>query len=180
MKNVLIGGIGNVLLGDDGVGPYVVRLLAAQYEFESGVEIADLGTPALDLVDEISGRDAVILIDSVEDDAAPGTLLIYSKEDIVRLGSSARMDTHSPALVDTVLGAELLGIAPRDLLLVGIRAESYDAGCRLSGPVNASVKDAIGTILRQLDELGVNYRRREHAEDPGIWWATPEAAGVPC
>lgn len=175
MKNVLIGGIGNVLLGDDGVGPYVVRLLAAQYEFESGVEIADLGTPALDLVDEISGRDAVILIDSVEDDAEPGSVLIYRQEDIVRLNPGARMDTHSPALVDTLLGAQLLGIAPRDLLLVGVRAGSYDAGCRLSEPVKASVNAVIGEILRQLDRLGVTYRRRERVEESGIWWATPTA-----
>ncbi len=43
MKQVLIGGIGNILLGDDGVGPYAARLLAARYEFEDGVEIIDLG-----------------------------------------------------------------------------------------------------------------------------------------
>ena len=42
-QKVLISGIGNVLLGDDGVGPYVVRLLEAGYEFEDGVEIDDLG-----------------------------------------------------------------------------------------------------------------------------------------
>jgi len=65
MKKVLIGGIGNVLLGDDGVGPYGARLLAARYEFDDGVEVADLGTPALDLIDQISGKDAVILIDSI-------------------------------------------------------------------------------------------------------------------
>jgi len=50
----------SVLLGDDGVGPYVTRLLAALYEFEEGVEVEDLGTPALDLVDRISGLVGVI------------------------------------------------------------------------------------------------------------------------
>jgi hydrogenase maturation protease len=54
MKKVLIGGIGNVLLEDDGVGPYVARFLDARYEFDEGVEVADLGTPALDLIDRIS------------------------------------------------------------------------------------------------------------------------------
>ena len=45
MKKVKIGGIGNVLLGDDGVGPYIARMLEANYEFEEGVEVQDLGTP---------------------------------------------------------------------------------------------------------------------------------------
>src|SRR5579864_800479 len=99
MKKVLIGGIGNVLLGDDGVGPYVARFLAAQYEFEDGVEVADLGTPALDLIDHISGRDAVILIDAVSTEATPGTVLLYRKADIVRQTPVTRMDPHSPALV---------------------------------------------------------------------------------
>ena len=66
MKKVLIGGIGNVLLGDDGVGPYVARLLDARYEFEDSVEILDLGTPALDLIDQLSSHDAVIFVDSID------------------------------------------------------------------------------------------------------------------
>ena len=139
MKNVLIGGIGNVLLGDDGVGPYIARLLAAQYEFDDGVELIDLGTPALDLVDHISGRDAVILIDAVTTEATPGTVLLYRKADIVRQMPAVRMDPHSPALVETMASAELFGIAPPDVLLVGITVETYETGCSLSAPVKASL-----------------------------------------
>src|SRR5579864_4022906 len=49
MKRALIGGIGNVLLGDDGIGPYVVHVLESRYTFGESVAVADLGTPALDL-----------------------------------------------------------------------------------------------------------------------------------
>src|SRR5579864_5256396 len=103
MKNVLIGGIGNILLGDDGVGPYIARLLTAYFEFDEGVEIADLGTPALDLIDQISGRDAVILIDSIKVDCEPGSVLLYRKSEIMRHCPEVRMDPHSPALVETLL-----------------------------------------------------------------------------
>ncbi len=76
MKRALIGGIGNVLLGDDGIGPYVVRLLDSMYAFDErvdenvdeNVEIADLGTPALDLTHQIVGLHALILVDSVASD----------------------------------------------------------------------------------------------------------------
>jgi hydrogenase maturation protease len=64
-KRVLIGGIGNVLLGDDAVGPYVIRLLESEYAFGDDVEIADLGTPALDLTHRLAGLHAAILVDCV-------------------------------------------------------------------------------------------------------------------
>ncbi len=174
MKKVLIGGIGNVLLGDDGVGPYLARLLAARYEFDDGVEVADLGTPALDLVDQISGKDAVILIDSIDTDAAPGTVLLYRKADIIRHSPGVRMDTHSPALVDTLLGADFFGIAPPDVLLVGIKAQSYEAGCSLSESVRASLDQAIAEVLGELERLGVGHRRREHEAQLHLWWTNGE------
>jgi hydrogenase maturation protease len=66
VKRVLIAGIGNILLGDDGVGPYVLRLLEVSYSFDEGVVLEDLGTPALDFIDHIAGLDALIVIDSVD------------------------------------------------------------------------------------------------------------------
>ena len=175
MKEVLIGGIGNVLLGDDGVGPFVARLLAARYEFEDGVEVADLGTPALDLVDQISGKDAVILVDSIDTNAAAGTVLLYRKADIIRHSPDVRMDAHSPALVDTLLGADFFGLAPPDVLLVGIKAESYEAGCSLSESVRASLDQAIAEVLRELERLGVGHRRRAHEAQLSLWWTNEES-----
>jgi hydrogenase maturation protease len=177
MKKILIGGIGNVLLGDDGVGPYVARLLAARYEFEDGVEIIDLGTPALDLIDHFTANDAVILIDSVAPDqddtkAATGKVVLYRKADIMRHSPGVRMDPHSPALVDALLSAELFGVAPADVLLVGIKAETFDVGCNLSEPVKASLEPAIEEVLRELDRLSVKYRTRQQPAELGIWWET--------
>lgn len=178
MRNLLIGGIGGVLLGDDGVGPYVARFLAACYEFEAGVEVADLGTPALDMIDELSGREAVILVDSVDTEAVPGTLLLYRKADIVRHCPAVRMDPHSPALVDALLSAELFGVAPANVLLVGIQAESFEPGCSLSDPVKGSLDQVILEVLHELDRLGVAYRRREHPVEMNVWWAAEQESGV--
>jgi hydrogenase maturation protease len=170
MKRVLIGGIGNVLLADDAVGPYVARLLDATYEFDEGVEVADLGTPALDLIDQISGRDAVILIDSVDSGAAPGTVLLYRREDIVKHMPSVRMDPHSPALVETLLSAELFAESPKEFLLVGITGDSYEAECGLTPGVHWSIRLAILEVLGELDRLGVKYKKRAHPRDVDIWW----------
>ena len=179
MKKILIGGIGNVLLGDDGVGPYVARLLAARYEFDDGVEVADLGTPALDLIDQLTERDAVILIDSINTGVAAGTVLLYRKADIMCHRPAVRMDPHSPMLVDALLSAEWFGVAPADVLLVGIAGGSYEAGCSLSKPLKASLDQAIAEVLRELERLGVVYQRRKHPAEHGIWWATDEKMESP-
>lgn len=176
MKNVLIAGIGSVLLCDDGVGPYVAQLMASRYEFDEGVEVLDLGTPALDLIDQISARDVVILIDSVDTDAAPGTVLLYRKEEIMLHRPAVRMDPHSPALVDTLLSAELFGVGPANLLLVGVAAKSYETSCSLSEPVKAALDEVIGEILLELDRFGVKYRLRETPHALNAWWVVDETA----
>jgi len=185
VKRVLIGGIGNVLLGDDGVGPYVVRLLESLYQFGNDVEIVDLGTPALDLVDQISGREVVILVDSIDAGVAHGAVQLYRKEDIVKPGASARWDTHSPALIDTLLGADFLGLAPASLLLVGIQAQSFDAGCALSESVKVGASRAIAEIVRELDRTNVGYHPRQIPAALDLWWAdddveksAPQEAGA--
>jgi len=90
VRRALIGGIGNVLLGDDGVGPYILRLLDSRYCFGDDVELADLGTPALDLTHQIVGLRSLILIDSVaSDENAPGMVVLYRKEK-KRLSASLR------------------------------------------------------------------------------------------
>src|SRR5215470_14856508 len=95
MKRVLIAGIGNILLGDDGVGPYVLHQLENSVNFDAGVTLEDLGTPALDFIDHIAGLDALIVIDSVDNGMPPGTITLYRKSDLMRCRSSIRLDTHS-------------------------------------------------------------------------------------
>ena len=74
MNRVLIAGVGNVLLGDDGVGPYIINLLKARYSFGPDVELEDFGTPALDFIDHIVEREALVVIDSVNNGEAPGEI----------------------------------------------------------------------------------------------------------
>ena len=95
MRKALIGGIGNVLLGDDSIGPYVVRILESTYAFDESVEIIDLGTPALDLTHQIVGLKALILVDSVASDDPAGTLALYTKEEILQDTPAQRLDPHS-------------------------------------------------------------------------------------
>lgn len=171
MNSALIGGIGNVLLGDDGVGPYLVRLLESQYEFAANVEVADLGTPALDLTHRIVGLHSLILVDAVAGENPPGTVVLYRKQDIVREAPAQRIDPHSPALSECLMAAEMLGATPENVLLVGIVGESHDPGRPLSAAVHRSLRPAIDAILHELARLGFAFRKRDFPLEPQIWWA---------
>ncbi len=174
MKRALIGGMGNVLLGDDGVGPYVVRLLESQYRFADNVEVVDLGTPALDLVHQIVGLNALILVDSVASPelaaTPPGTIVLYRKADIVRETPAQRLDPHSPALSECLLSAEMLGASPEHVLLVGLVGKSYEPGDSLSEAVSRAVDKAIEAVLGELARLGFDFQKRAVPLETGIWW----------
>jgi hydrogenase maturation protease len=176
MKRVLIAGIGNILLSDDGVGPYVLHLLEASYLFEEGVVVEDLGTPALDFIDHIAGLDALLVIDSVDNGKAPGTITRYRREDLARHQPCVRMDTHSPAIMESLTAAEVFfGASPAEILLVGISAETYAAGCTLSERVKAAVEPGVQAVLAELDRLDVGYEKKANA-DCRVWWSQAQPA----
>lgn len=184
MKKALIGGIGNVLLGDDGVGPYAVRLLESIYAFDECVEIADLGTPALDLTHQIAGLHSLILVDSVASndlpsDAPAGALHLYRKEDILQQTPATRLDPHSPALSECLMTAAMLGASPQHVLLVGIVGKSYEPGDPLSAPVRESVGGAIKAILQELQRLGFAFRSKPTPDEPNIWWIDQARSSLP-
>lgn len=173
MRTALIGGIGNVLLGDDAVGPYVVRVLESQYRFGDDVELVDLGTPALDLTHQIVGLRSLILIDSIETDDPPGTIVLYRKQDILQSAPTERLDPHSPALAQCLMTAEMLGASPEHVLLVGIVGAQYEPGQPLSFAVRASVGKSIAEIVGELQSLGYFCQPKSSPDSPGIWWGEP-------
>ena len=76
-------GLGNVLIGDDAVGPWVIEELLANWEFPEGVSVVDVGTPGLDLTPYLADADTVLLVDTVKADGPPGAIRIYSREELL-------------------------------------------------------------------------------------------------
>ena len=178
MSRVLIAGVGNVLLGDDGIGPYIVNVLNACYSFGPNVEIEDFGTPALDFIDNMVGRDALIVIDSVDNGEPPGTITLYRKSDIMRITPSVRMDPHSPALVESLMAADLFGSSPAEVLLVGISGECYNAGCELSPAVKNALKNAVKVVLDELRRLNEPYSVESNTSVVDVWWSRKDQIPV--
>ena len=164
-------GLGNVLMSDDGFGPFVVRVLEATYEAPPNVEFIDVGTPGLDLTPYLLDTEAVIFVDTVTSAGKPGEIKTYNREEILRHPPQTRTSGHDPALKEALLTVDAAGHGPRTATLVGVVPEWIATGVVLSPQVEASVGRAVMTVVHALDELGVQLVRREHPGIPDVWWS---------
>ncbi len=170
MKKIKICGVGSVLLGDDAIGPYTARWIAANYEFGEGVEVEDLGTPGLDLIAYMTGIDVLILIDSVENREPAGTVTVYDKAAITRQRPAVRLDPHSPCITESIFVAELAGDGPEDVYLIGVTGEQLDVGAPLSASVKAAIPLTVEKALERVLLHGGTYKQRAIPMDCEIWW----------
>jgi hydrogenase maturation protease len=162
--------VGNVLMGDDGIGPFVLKILESRYEFPPNVVLHDLGMPGLGITSFFADYDAVILIDAVSANGEPGEVRQYRKEQLVCVPIPQRVSPHDPALVEALLFAELSGLCPKEVLLVGVVPQSVELGCELTEAIHAAVEPAMSAILTELERLGAAARLRSEAATPSIWW----------
>lgn len=169
---VFILGLGNVLMGDDGFGPYVTGAFADQYELGSEVEMIDLGTPGLDLTPWLADASHIIVIDTIRANEPPGTLRIYDKAAIVRNAPFARIGPHDPGLKETLLTLEFAGRAPDAVTLIGVVPARVAMGTALSDPVAGALPAALTAIVDELRRLDIQVRRREsaHGDRYRPWW----------
>lgn len=167
---VAVLGFGNVLMEDDALGPYAVRLLEARYEIPERVTVLDVGTPGLDLVPYFEEADALVLVDTVRSEAPPGTLRLYRRDAILKHSPRPRVSPHDPGLKEALLSLEFAGRGPREVLLVGVVPERTGQGVGMSDRVRAALPAVHAEILRELERLGVPAAPRRAPLPPDIWW----------
>lgn len=169
-RRIGVLGIGNVLMGDDGVGPYAVKLLEARYEFPENVILEDLGTPGLGITAAFSDYDAIILIDSVSAKKKPGEVQVYRKNELVDVPVKPRVSPHDPALVEALLFAEFSGKCPQEAVLVGVVPQACELGCAMSDAAHLGMEAAMRAVLEELNHLGAVAKLKEKPDEPAIWW----------
>jgi len=167
---ILVAGLGNVLMSDDGFGPQVIRALAAGWEPATGVTFEDLGTPGLDLMPFVMGTDVLVLVDTVKSPVPPGTLRTYRKAEILAHAPHARTSPHDPGVKEALLMADLAGHGPSDVLLVGVVPAETSLGTGLSRPVQDAVPAACAAVLGELERLGRPAIARVEPDRAVPWW----------
>lgn len=158
-SQVLILGLGNVLLQDEGVGVHVVKQLDASYKFDPPVDLIDGGTAGLDLLPEFDDRERVIIVDAVDFDQEPGYIgLIEGADILTRL--QTKLSIHHLGLADILSAARLLDKTPEHLLLVGVQPQSMEPKLELTTAVISVVPRVIEAVLYRLKEWGISHIRQ--------------------
>jgi hydrogenase maturation protease len=134
---ILIAGVGNELLSDDGVGIYAVRAL--QEDPLPGVTLAEIGTAVLHGLDFLDGADRVLVIDAARGGRPPGTLYLFEAAD--NSGAEALTSVHAMGLREA---ARLLyGKPVPPITILGVEPESLAYGMGLSHTVQAALPRAV-------------------------------------
>jgi hydrogenase maturation protease len=172
-------GLGNVLLGDDGFGPFVVELLRTRHVFPAEVELLDLGTPGLGLISYLHGHDSVVIVDAVAAPGSPGDVREYGGDELERLPVAPRVSPHDPAVSEALAVARLAASGPLDVCLVGAVPGSLELGAGLSPRMRAAADAAADIVRRRVEGRGFEVRPRATEALEHDWWIRT-APGARC
>jgi hydrogenase maturation protease len=167
---VLVAGVGNIFLGDDGFGVEVAGRLAAE-PMPDGVKVADFGIRGVHLAYELlDGYDALVLIDAVPRGDAPGTLYVIEPDlDAIQpsgMGGGPVMDAHGMD-PESVLGLLLtLGGRVDHIRVLGCEPADVSEQMGLSAPVAGAVDEAV-RVARRLAEEAAAVSELRSGVSPG-------------
>lgn len=153
-ERILVMGVGNPLMRDDGIGPRVIEMLRAGYRFPDHVELVDAGTMSYMILDLLRGIDQLIIVDAIKNTDLPaGTVLRLTPEEIAP--NQVCHSMHDIRIVDVLQAAELLGKAP-ETVAIGMQIEVIEEWVlELSPAVESALPIACGAVLDELELRGV-------------------------
>jgi hydrogenase maturation protease len=167
---VLVLGLGNVLLGDDGLGAAALACLERDdYRIPAGVRLADGGTLGLSLLDLITESEHVILVDAVRTGEPPGTLVRLDGSDVMD-AVRHRLSPHQVGVADLLEAARLIDRYPVTVTLLGLVPDAIDLAVVRSGAVDRALEQLVAAIVREVQGLGYSivHEREAAARDRPI------------
>jgi len=155
VKHVLILGLGNPLLGDEGIGVQVVEELKG-LELPDGVTVVEGGTAGLGLIGLMEGYQRVIIVDAADMGHPPGRVVRFTPLEAQFKTAEAPLSLHQIGLGEVLALAEALEVAPAELVIIGIQPSRIEGGVGLSPEVEGAIPQIIRIILDELDAIGIS------------------------
>lgn len=160
---ILILGVGNILLSDEGAGVRAVQRLEQHYQLPPEVEVLDGGTSGLELLGHIEHREHVFLIDAIRKQGAqPGSTIRRYLEDPPAYFQQ-KITPHQLGLSDVLAAAALTDSLPETIILFGIVPRHLDTGLELSKEASLGVQRILDMIHNDLQSMGLAIRKLEDA-----------------
>jgi len=151
-RPVVVLGLGNPLMGDEGIGVHLIERLAASGEQYPSVDFIDAGTGGLSVLHLLDGRRKAIIIDCAFMDEPPGAIRRFTPEDVRSRKVLAHQSLHEADLIRIIEMARQLGQAPEQIVIFGIQPEQVRAGSELSRTLVEKTDEYVSLILRELEQ----------------------------
>jgi hydrogenase maturation protease len=153
--DMIVIGLGNLVMSDDGLGVHAVRRLRDRYRLAGEVDLVEGGTAGLLLLPRLADARRVIILDAIDAGAPAGALVRLEGEEW-RRAFAAPMTPHDVGLADLLGAAQLTGAWPERLVLHGAQPESTALGTELSAPVAAAIDALVDRVAGELADWGVS------------------------
>lgn len=159
-KRILVLGVGNILLGDEGTGVRVIEKLEDEYSFSGNVELLDGGTLGLRLLDPIVESGYVIVVDVVRGGGVPGSIYRITQDEMSKK-LPYKSSLHELNLVETLIFAEELGNRP-EAVVIGVEPGDWTSwSTELTEPVRNRLEDIVARVLEEVERAGGTWRKLE-------------------
>ncbi len=152
---IVVLGVGNILLSDEGLGVRIVERLPTHYSLPPEVELIDGGTCGMEMLEDLEGLDALIMVDAIRAGKPPGTPVRLSGA-AVPVFFKTKLSPHQIGLCDVLATLAMLGRAPRVTTILGLQPKSLALGMELSCEVEASMPELLGMVVAELATLGIH------------------------
>jgi len=144
---IAVLGVGNLIMGDEGLGVRCVQALEGQLPPE--VRLIDGGTSTHELLEDLENLDTLVIVDACTTSSAPGTI-VRLEGDTIPSAFSNRMSPHQHGINDLLATLKLLGRAPRRVVLYGVEPARIELGMDLSPPVAAAMTELAARVADEV------------------------------
>ena len=150
--NVLILGVGNILLSDEGAGVRAVEELQSRYNCPDTVEIVDGGTVGFELLPYFENRSHILILDAVKTGNKPGTIV---RIDDPPAFFQKKVSPHQIGLADVMGMAVITDTMPQNIALFGIEPKELSTGLELSPEVAGKLSQLVDLVADELKAIGI-------------------------
>lgn len=152
---VVVLGVGNILMSDEGVGVHAVTALAERYDFPECVEIIDGGTSGMDCLDRIADADLLLIADCMRKAGKQPGDITRIADDEINAWFKTKISPHQVGLSDVLAACCFHGMSPKKVVLVGVQPASFETSMELTPKVAAVLDQVIERLLAEIAEMGV-------------------------
>jgi len=153
-ERILVLGVGNLLMGDEGVGIHAARELMER-TLPPHVEVIDGGTAGLDLLHIMEGYQKVLIIDAVDVEEEPGAILRFSPQDVTSQDSDFPMSLHQTEVLKVLEFAAYVGQELPPVVIFGVQPETMEWSLDLSPRLQAQLVSLLAAVEEEISTPGM-------------------------